>query len=96
MVENPLLRQRVGESELTPRRDDDESFSEQCTIRAIDSTESSAIDDSEEEEEDDDDENVLAVLFLVNPGNRETIRLLMRGMPIPATFGFPNTDGTVW
>ena len=29
------------------------------------------------------------------PGDRETVTLLMRGMPIPATYGFPDTDGTM-
>ena len=37
---------------------------------------------------------VLETLFLTLPGNRDTVRLLMRGMPVPCCFGFPNTDGT--
>lgn len=40
-------------------------------------------------------EKHLAALFLILPGNRATIKLLMRGMPVPATFGFPGTDGTL-
>ena len=45
---------------------------------------------------EDNAENLLACLFLVDPGNRATIKLLMRGMPVPCTFGFPGTNGTVW
>ena len=32
-------------------------------------------------------------MFLLGKGDRETVRLLMRGMPVPVTYGFPNTSG---
>ena len=40
-------------------------------------------------------DTVLDFFFLREPGDRETVTLLMRGMPIPATYGFPDTDGTM-
>lgn len=40
--------------------------------------------------------NALSTLYLCQPGNRDTVHLLMTGMPVPATFGYPDTDGTVW
>ena len=36
-------------------------------------------------------DTVLDFFFLREPGDRETVTLLMRGMPIPATYGFPDT-----
>ena len=33
--------------------------------------------------------------YLHDNGDRETVRLLMRGMPIPCTYGLPNTDGGI-
>mgnify|MGYP001162823070 CR=1 FL=1 len=38
-------------------------------------------------------ERVLDSMFLLEKGDRETVRLLMRGMPLPVTYGFPHTDG---
>lgn len=35
------------------------------------------------------------LLFLSEPANVETITLLMRGMPLPCTYGFPGTNGTM-
>ena len=40
-------------------------------------------------------ERVLDAFFLFESGDRATVALLMRGMPLPATFGFPGTDGGV-
>ncbi|KAJ1458793.1 hypothetical protein M885DRAFT_561492 [Pelagophyceae sp. CCMP2097] len=40
-------------------------------------------------------QRLLKSLYLGTPGDRETVILLMRGMPAPVTFGFPNTDGSV-
>ena len=38
-------------------------------------------------------ERALDQFFLLEKGDRETVQLLMRGMPIPAVFGFPKTNG---
>lgn len=38
----------------------------------------------------------LKLLYLRERENIETVRLLMRGMPIPCTYGFPGTDGTIF
>ena len=38
-------------------------------------------------------DRVLDSMFLLGKGDRETVRLLMRGMPVPVTYGFPNTSG---
>ena len=38
---------------------------------------------------------VFAQVVLVDNANAEAMKLLMRGMPRPATFGFPETDGTL-
>ena len=40
-------------------------------------------------------ERVLDELYLTEPGNKATVELLMRGMPMPVTFGLPETDGTL-
>lgn len=39
-------------------------------------------------------EDRLRRLSLDNVGARELVRFLMRGMPVPATFGYPGTDGS--
>ena len=36
----------------------------------------------------------LSRLSLGNAGARDVVRFLMRGMPVPATFGYPDTDGS--
>lgn len=36
----------------------------------------------------------LLVFIMQHPGNNATQRLLLKGMPIPTTFGFPDTNGT--
>jgi len=41
-------------------------------------------------------ERVLDEFYMWEPGDRATVALLMRGMPLPVTFGFPGTDGGVW
>ena len=38
-------------------------------------------------------DRVLDSMFLLGKGDRETVRLLMRGMPVPVTYGFPHTSG---
>ena len=40
--------------------------------------------------------HLLSETFLSQKGNRETVRLLARGMPCPSTYGLPATDGTMW
>ena len=40
-------------------------------------------------------ERTLDRFYLHDNGDRETVRLLMRGMPIPCTYGLPNTDGSI-
>ncbi len=40
-------------------------------------------------------ERTLDRFYLHDNGDRETVRLLMRGMPIPCTYGLPNTDGGI-
>ena len=40
-------------------------------------------------------ERTLDRFYLHDNGDRETVRLLMRGMPLPVTFGLPNTDGGI-
>lgn len=40
---------------------------------------------------------ILDEFFLLEDGDRETVRLLMRGMPLPVTFGFPGCSrGAIW
>lgn len=38
---------------------------------------------------------VLRKVQLAHTGNRETVELLLQGMPIPACYGLPDTDGTL-
>lgn len=42
-----------------------------------------------------DADGVLHKVQLAHTGNRETVELLLRGMPIPACYGLPDTDGTL-
>ena len=42
-------------------------------------------------------DRILDQFFLDEPGDRDTVILLMRGMPLPVTFGFPGCPGgAIW
>ena len=104
---NPFHREREAVHELLSTFDEDldddtaDGVTEAAPSRCQESSSSDRpstkrMSEDLQEYLQDNAENLLACLYLVDPGNRATIKLLMRGMPVPCTFGFPGTNGTVW